>query len=153
MVETVGPSVEAAEVDLSTYELELGQTNKESPARRILISAAASKKTHFAPLLTISHPLHSFPLPPSVHLALSITSTHPPFSLQVISLFLTDATWRAGLPVVSVFHLNAGDLALSLQLVTRVTREGHGVAGLPPLSVAAAIHRDTWISAGCCKRT
>ena len=70
---------------------------------------------------------------------------------HTISLSLTDAAWRAGLPVVSIFHLDAGDSALALQFISWITREGHRVTRLPPFPVATTIHGNTWISAGCRK--
>lgn len=89
--------------------------------------------------------------------------THPPFCLlhtplllsssHHLPLSLTNTAWRAGLPVVSIFHLDAGDSALPLQFISWITREGHRVAGLPPFPIAAAIHRNTWISASCSKWT
>lgn len=65
-----------------------------------------------------------------------------------LTLSLTYAAGRAGLPEVSVLHLDAGDPALPLQLVARVAGEGHRVAGLAALPVAAAIHGHAWVSAG-----
>lgn len=77
------------------------------------------------------------------------SSTRPALSPALaISLALTDTARRAGLPVVSIFHLDAGDSALPLQFITWITREGHRVARLPTFPVASAIHRNTRISAG-----
>lgn len=61
---------------------------------------------------------------------------------------LTDTCRRAGLPVESVVHLNAGDPGLALQVVARITREGHRVAGLLALSAAAAVHGRPRVPAG-----
>ena len=69
------------------------------------------------------------------------------------SLEPTDAAGRAGLPVVSIFHLDAGNFAFPLQLVSRITRECHCVAWLAPFPIAAAIHRHPRIPAGCCHWT
>lgn len=61
---------------------------------------------------------------------------------------LTDTCRRTGLPVESVVHLNAGDPGLALQVVARITREGHRVAGLFSLSAAAAVHGRPRVPAG-----
>ncbi len=61
---------------------------------------------------------------------------------------LTDTCRRAGLPVESVVHLNAGDPGLALQVVARITGEGHRVAGLLALSAAAAVHGRPRVPAG-----
>lgn len=102
-------------------------------------------------------PYTSLSLSPSIYMFLSISSTQSPFfsssHYHPLLLSLTNAARRAGLPVESIFHLDAGDSALSLQFISRITREGHRVAGLPPFTVTTAIHGNTWISAGCCKWT
>ncbi len=61
---------------------------------------------------------------------------------------LTDTCRRAGLPVESVVHLNAGDPGLALQVVARITGEGHRVAGLLALSAAASVHGRPRVPAG-----
>lgn len=75
------------------------------------------------------------------------------FLAHTIFLSLTNTAWRAGLPVVSIFHLDAGDSAFPLQFISWITREGHRVSGLSPFPIASAIHRNTWISASCSKWT
>jgi len=59
----------------------------------------------------------------------------------------TDAEGRAGLPVVAVVHLDAGDLVVALELVARVALEGHGVPGLPAVPAAAAVHGHARVAA------
>lgn len=100
--------------------------------------------------LAISHSLI-----PSIQQLLSVSSTHTLllFLAHTIFLSLTNTAWRAGLPVVSIFHLDAGDSALPLQFISWITREGHRVSGLSPFPIASAIHRNTWISASCSKWT
>lgn len=66
---------------------------------------------------------------------------------------LTDAGRRARLPVVSVFHLNAGDPRLALQFVACVTHEGHGVTRFFALAAPCAVHWCAWIPAGRRYRT
>lgn len=62
---------------------------------------------------------------------------------------LTYADRWAGLPVVSVLHLYTGDFVIPLELVSRVTLERHRVPWLTTISTATAIHRYTWVPAGC----
>lgn len=88
-----------------------------------------------SPVPYVSHPLS----PPYFTL----------FPAPAISLTLTDTAGRAGLPVVSIFHLDAGDSALPLQFITWITRKGHRVARLPTFPISTAIHGNTRISAGC----
>lgn len=77
----------------------------------------------------------------------------PSLPAPVISLALTDTARRARLPVVSIFHLDAGDSALPLQFITWITRKGHRVARLSTFPVATAIHGNPGISAGCSQWT
>lgn len=89
--------------------------------------------------------------PPAPYIFHPLSSTLSP--APAISLALTDTARRAGLPVVSIFHLDAGDSALPLQFITRITGKGHRVARLPTFPVATAIHRNTGLSAGCSQWT
>lgn len=106
-----------------------------------------ANKTTLSPACSV-HQLFSTGPP---HLPPSVSSTLSP--APAISLALTDTARRAGLPVVSIFHLDAGDSALPLQFITWITRKGHRVARLPTFPVATAIHRNTGISAGCSQWT
>lgn len=61
----------------------------------------------------------------------------------------TYADRRAGLPVVSVIHLYTGDFVVPLELVSWVTLKGHRIPRLTAISTTTAIHRYTWVPAGC----
>lgn len=61
----------------------------------------------------------------------------------------TYADRRAGLPVVSVIHLYAGYFVVSLELISRVALKGHGIPRLTAVSAPRAVHRYTWVPAGC----
>lgn len=101
------------------------------------------------PLSSLPVPfINSFPPAPYIFHPLSL----PPPTIS-LALALTDTARRAGLPVVSIFHLDAGDSALPLQFITWITRKGHRVARLPTFPVATAIHRNAGISAGCSQWT
>lgn len=61
----------------------------------------------------------------------------------------TYADRRAGLPVVSVIHLNAGYFVVPLELVSGVALKGHRIPRLTSISATTAIHWNTWVPAGC----
>lgn len=125
-----------------SHVVETSEREKISFSYRKLI------KKDTPPSLPAPFIINSFPPDPYIFHPLS-----PPHSalspVPAISPTLTDTARRAGLPVVSIFHLDAGDSALPLQFITWITRKGHRVARLPTFPVATAIHGNTRISAGC----
>lgn len=104
-----------------------------------------ANKTTLIPACSVHQLFSTGPL----HLPPSVSSTLSPAPAISLALALTDTARRAGLPVVSIFHLDAGDSALPLQFITWITRKGHRVARLPTFPIATAIHRNAGISAGC----